>query len=166
MKSLGNIGDRIESTGQEFDPVVHEISVMRQIILERVHPFDLLRELVSNAAAKEVGATEILIKYTVDDAGHVFEVTYNPVTHAATWSGDLAGNLGDQPLTDIAVDWSTGDVYVSTDFGVFVRRGHTNWRPAANGLPPVTVFGLTINVGSRVLYAATHGRGAWSLSLQ
>jgi hypothetical protein len=98
--------------------------------------------------------------------GHVFEVTYNPVTHAATWSGDLAGNLGDQPLTDIAVDWSTGDVYVSTDFGVFVRRGHTNWRPAANGLPPVTVFGLTINVGSRVLYAATHGRGAWSLSLQ
>jgi hypothetical protein len=99
--------------------------------------------------------------------GHVFEVTYNPVTHAATWSGDLARNLDDQPLTGIAVDWSTGDAYVSTDFGVFVRRsGHMNWQPAANGLPPVTVFGLTINVASRVLYAATHGRGAWSLSLQ
>jgi hypothetical protein len=70
-------GDRIESTSQEFDPLVHEISVMRQIILERVHALDLLRELVSNAAAKEVGATEITIKYTVDDAGHVFEVKDN-----------------------------------------------------------------------------------------
>ena len=99
--------------------------------------------------------------------GHVFEVTYNPVTHTATWSGDLAGNLGDQPLTDIAVDWATGNVYVSTDFGVFVRKqpGNPNWQPAATGLPPVTVFGLTINVGSRVLYAATHGRSAWSLAL-
>ncbi len=99
--------------------------------------------------------------------GHVFEVTYNPVTHAATWSGDLAGNLGDQPLTDIAVDWQTGNVYVSTDFGVLVRRsGHANWQPAGNGLPPVAVYGLTMNVGSRVLFAATHGRSAWKLSLQ
>jgi len=94
MKSLGNIGDRIESTGQEFDPVVHEISVMRQIILERVHPFDLLRELVSNAAAKEVAATEILIKYTVDDAGHVFEVKDNGC--GMNYTGDkgiMAGRL-------------------------------------------------------------------------
>jgi hypothetical protein len=98
--------------------------------------------------------------------GHVFEVTYNPSTHSATWSADLAGNLGDQPLTGIAVDWQTGNVYVSTDFGVFVRTGATTWATAAAGLPPVTVFGITINVGSRVLYAATHGRSIWSLSLQ
>ncbi len=98
--------------------------------------------------------------------GHVFEVTYNPVTHAATWSGDLASNLGDQPLTDIAVDWQTGDVYISTDFGVFVRKfGNTTWDPAAGGLPPVAVYGLTIDVNARVLYAATHGRGAWRLTL-
>jgi len=69
--------DHIESTGQEFDPFVHEISIMRQIILERVHPLELPRELVSNSAAKEVGASEIRIKYTVDDAGHIFEVTDN-----------------------------------------------------------------------------------------
>jgi hypothetical protein len=99
--------------------------------------------------------------------GHVFEVTYNPVTHVATWSRDLAGNLGDQPVTDIAVDWNTGNVYVSTDFGVSVRRsGHMNWQPAGSGLPPVAVYGLTINVNSRVLYAATHGRSAWQLNLQ
>lgn len=98
--------------------------------------------------------------------GHVFEVTYNPATQSATWSGDLASNLGDQPLTGIAVDWQTGNVYVSTDFGVFVRKsGKSTWKPAATSLPPVTVFGLTINVNARILYAATHGRGAWRLQL-
>jgi hypothetical protein len=104
--------------------------------------------------------------------GHIFEVTYNPVTHVATWSGDLAGGdpstggLGDQPITGIAVDWNKGDVFVSTDFGVFVRKsGNTTWQPAARGLPPVAVFGLTIDLNARVLYAATHGRGAWRLDL-
>lgn len=72
-----NERDRIESSGEEFSPIVHEVSVMRQVILERVHPLDLLRELISNAAAKEVGATEIKIKYTVDDTGHIFEVVDN-----------------------------------------------------------------------------------------
>jgi hypothetical protein len=104
--------------------------------------------------------------------GHVFEVRYNPVTHKATWSGDLAGGdpstggLGDQPITGIAVDWNTGNIFVSTDFGVFERKsGSTTWQPAAAGLPPVIVFGLTIDVNARVLYAATHGRGAWRLTL-
>jgi hypothetical protein len=100
--------------------------------------------------------------------GHVFEVTYNPVTHSATWSNDLAGNLGDQPVTGIAVDWQTGNgnVFVSTDFGVFVRTGATTWAPAATGLPPVAVYGLTIDSAHGLLYAATHGRGAWRLGLQ
>jgi len=98
--------------------------------------------------------------------GHVFEVNYNPATQVAAWSSDLADGLGDQPVTGIAVDWATGDVYASTDFGVFVRKaGTTTWQPAGTGLPSVSVFGLTIDVGSRVLYAATHGRSAWRLSL-
>jgi hypothetical protein len=98
--------------------------------------------------------------------GHVFEVTYNPATHAATWSGDLAANLGDQPVRAIAVDWKTGDIYASTDFNVFVRKsGTATWATAASGLPKVATYGLTLDVGSRVLYAATHGRSAYRLTL-
>jgi hypothetical protein len=98
--------------------------------------------------------------------GHIFEVTYDPETHTADWSDDLATNLGDQPITDIAVDWSNGNVFVSTDFGVSVRvSGDTDWQEAGTGLPEVAVYGLTMNVDSRVLYAATHGRSAWSLGL-
>jgi hypothetical protein len=103
---------------------------------------------------------------TATATGHVFEVTYNPVAHTATWSSDLSNNLGDQPITDIAVDWHTGDVYVSTDFGVFVRlNGNTTWQPAGGSLPPVAVYGLTLDLNGRILYAATHGRGAWRLEV-
>jgi len=43
--------------------------------------------------------------------------------------------------------------------------GATSWKPAAGSLPPVAVYGLTLDSNARVLYAATHGRGAWKLDL-
>ena len=97
--------------------------------------------------------------------GHVFEVMYNAVSHTATWT-NLDNNLGDQPITGIALDANTGDLFVSTDFGVnMLRKGDSQWAPAAGSLPPVAVYGLTIDSNARVLYAATHGRGAWALDL-
>jgi hypothetical protein len=95
--------------------------------------------------------------------GHVFEVTYDPSGHKATWT-DRSYDVGDQPVTDIALDSQTGNLFVSTDFGVNMLAG-THWVPAASGLPPVAVYGLTIDSAHRVLYAATHGRGAWRLGL-
>ena len=98
--------------------------------------------------------------------GKVFEVTYNPTTHTATWT-NRDYNLGDQPITDIALDAHSGDLFVSTDFGVnTLRAGATQWVPAAGSLPPVAVYGLTIDSKARMLYAATHGRGAWRLDLR
>ena len=96
--------------------------------------------------------------------GHVFDVTYNPVAHTATWT-NIDHNLGDEPITDIALD-TNGDLYASTDFGVDVLpNGTTTWVPASTGLPTVAVYGLTIDRAGRVLYAATHGRSAWMLNL-
>jgi len=104
--------------------------------------------------------------YNPTQPGHVFEVVYDPTTHTATWT-PFDNNLGDQPITGIAVDWVTADLYVSTDFGVnILKAGTGTWVPAGGGLPPVAVYGLTIDLNARVLYAATHGRGAWRLSLQ
>jgi hypothetical protein len=102
--------------------------------------------------------------YNPDAPGHVFDVTYHPGTHDATWT-DISHNLGDQPITDIALD-TNGDLYASTDFGVDVLpNGTTTWVPASTGLPTVAVYGLTIDRAGRVLYAATHGRSAWMLNL-
>jgi transposase-like protein len=96
--------------------------------------------------------------------GHVFDVHYNPGTHTATWK-DISYDLGDQPITDVALD-TNGDLYASTDFGVDVlSKGTTAWVPASTGLPSVAVYGLTIDRANRVLLAATHGRSAWRLAL-
>jgi hypothetical protein len=103
--------------------------------------------------------------YTPTTPGHVFEVVVDPNTNAATWT-DLSHNLGDQPITGIARDDNTGDLFVSTDFGVaMLPHGTTTWVPAAGSFPPVATYGLTIDSAARVLYAATHGRGAWKLDL-
>ena len=96
--------------------------------------------------------------------GHVFDVLYDPGTHTATWK-NIDYDLGDQPITGVALD-TNGDLYASTDFGVDVlAKGTTAWVPASTGLPPVAVYGLTIDRAHRVLFAATHGRSAWQLAL-
>ena len=98
-------------------------------------------------------------------AGHVFDVTYAPASHDATFK-DLSGNLGDEPITDVVLDDSTGDLYASTDFGVLrLAKGKTTWQQAAGGLPVTSVFGLTVVPEKHVLYAATHGRGVWRIKL-
>ncbi len=103
--------------------------------------------------------------YTPTTPGHVFDVRYHPGSGTATWT-DLSFNLGDMPVTGIALDSVTGTLYVATDFGVAsLGSGSHEWRTAAPGLPFVAVYGISIDSGARVLYSATHGRGIWSLDL-
>jgi len=99
--------------------------------------------------------------------GHVFEVLYNGSTDA-TWTrlDGGAGGLADLPVTDLVRDDVTGDLYAASDFGVMrLPNATTSWLLGGAGLPQVEVAGLTIVPGSRVLYAATHGRSAWMLKL-
>jgi hypothetical protein len=74
---MPKLGDFIESKGKDVDLIIQEVALMKQLIKERSHPLSLLRELISNSGAKEVEATEIRIKYTVDEEGHIFEVIDN-----------------------------------------------------------------------------------------
>jgi hypothetical protein len=97
--------------------------------------------------------------------GHAFAVTVAG-DGAATWT-DLSHNLGDQPVTDLVRDDVTGDLYAATDFGVLRLPGSTTaWVKAAAGMPNVEVTGLTVVPGKRILYAASHGLGAWRLGLK
>ena len=100
--------------------------------------------------------------------GHVFSVTYDPIGGTASWTNlDGSGPTAfpDFPATDIVHD-SNGDLYVSNDWGVLRRaNGSSDWVVAGTGLPQVEVAGLTIVPSARKLYAATHGRSAWLLSL-
>jgi hypothetical protein len=64
-------------------------------------------------------------------------------------------------------DDATGDLYISSDFGVSrLVPSEKSWRPAAPGMPNVEVASLTVVPRARKLYAATHGLGAWLLKLE
>jgi hypothetical protein len=103
--------------------------------------------------------------YTPTTPGHVFDVRYHRESGTATWT-DISANLGDQPILGAALDPQTGNLYVSTDYGVAVRlHGATNFIAAGSGLPPVAVYQLVIDPNSRSLYATTHGRGIYRLDL-
>jgi hypothetical protein len=103
---------------------------------------------------------------TPETPGHVFEVALD-AAGLSTWT-DLSADLGDQPVTDLVRDDVTGDLYAGTDFGVLrlsPEADKQTWVPAAPGMPNVEVPGLTIAPGARLLYAASHGLGAWRLQL-
>jgi len=111
--------------------------------------------------------------FTPATPGHVFSVTYDPTANGgagdATWvSLDGSGPTAfpDFPATSIAYDTNTGDFYVSNDWGVLrLPSGSPDWAVAGTGLPMVEIAGLTIVPSARKLYAATHGRSAWQLTL-
>jgi len=89
--------------------------------------------------------------YTPTTPGHVFEVVFNPTSGTAAWT-NISYDLGDQPITSVAFDPDTGDIFAATDFGVVMLPcGTTDWRPAAHNLPPVAVYGLTMDSDARVL---------------
>jgi hypothetical protein len=96
--------------------------------------------------------------------GHVFEVTWGG-SGPAVWV-DRSYNLPDFPITAVVRDDVTGDLYAASDFGVMkLANAATSWAVAGAGLPMVEVAGLTIVPSARILYAATHGRSAWSFQL-
>lgn len=101
--------------------------------------------------------------------GHIFSVNYNPGNGTATWNNIDGAGVGtmfpDFPATAVVADLN-GDVYAANDWGVLrLPNGAVNWEVAGTGLPQVEVSGLTIAPGARKLFAATHGRSAWQLTL-
>jgi hypothetical protein len=101
--------------------------------------------------------------YTPGQPGHVFEVWYHPLTHNATWK-NLTYDFGDQPATDVELIQATGDLYVSTDFGVLeLPFGQQHWFNSGTNLPTAPVYGLRQIPNSGWLFASTHGRGVYRL---
>jgi hypothetical protein len=97
--------------------------------------------------------------------GHVFDVSWNGTT--ATWTSLDGTNFPNLPATAVVRDDPTGDLYVASDFGVMrLASSSTTWTVAGSGLPMVEVPGLVIDTSAGLLYAATHGRSGWVLSLR
>jgi hypothetical protein len=79
----------------------------------------------------------------------------------ATWS-DVSGNLPDVPVNDVLFVGTK--IVVATDLGVVVSTdGGVHWSRLASNLPFTSVLDIHAGPDSRV-YAATHGRGIWSIA--
>jgi hypothetical protein len=106
--------------------------------------------------------------YSTFGGNHVWKST----DAGASWTGiDGAGDTGipDVPVHTIVVDPSNGQVlYVGTDIGVFVSlNGGSTWARENTGFANTVVESLSISsFGSNLaLFAFTHGRGAWRVTL-
>lgn len=81
----------------------------------------------------------------------------------ANWTS-IAGDLPQAPVNDIVIVGST--LFVATDVGVFLSaNGGANWLAAGADLPNVPVTDLEYRAASNSLYAATFGRGIYTLQL-
>ncbi|MDD5466869.1 MAG: ATP-binding protein [Anaerolineales bacterium] len=88
------LGDFITPKPEHVDPFMHEVGVMKQLILERTHQLELLRELISNSGAVEVRSKNIWITYFVHPQyGHVFEVRDDGCGMNFTNSSEFPGRL-------------------------------------------------------------------------
>ncbi len=83
-----------------------------------------------------------------------------------TWE-DISSNLPEIPVNELVVDpQDTGYLYLATDAGVYYSENNgAEWQPAGSGMPVLVVNDLRLHNPSRKLFAATYGRGIYSLDL-
>lgn len=160
------------STGRVFISKNADADPAASVAFTRIDNPETPNRYISEIAVDPANPNHAWIVYNGFNAtagsipGHAFEVTFNPITETATWV-NRDYDLGDLPLTSVALDSNTGDVYAATDYGVILlAHGSATWTLAAPGMPNVEVPSLTLVPGARKLYAATHGLGAWLLNLQ
>lgn len=106
--------------------------------------------------------------YSTFGGTHVWKTT-DGGAHWTGIDGTGAGAFPDLPANSVVVDPVTGYIYVATDMGVFVTTdGGASWAPELTGFPDTVIDALVMHVDptGRTLYAFTHGRGAWRVSLQ
>ncbi|HTK43875.1 MAG TPA: sialidase family protein [Patescibacteria group bacterium] len=92
--------------------------------------------------------------------GHVFKST----DHGATWT-NISGNIPDVPLNSIK-KLSSGALVVGSDLAVlYSADGGAHWSRLGANLPVTVAIDVEVGPLGNSLYAATHGRGIWRISL-
>jgi hypothetical protein len=139
---------------------------------------------IDNAAGGPLGLVGPITSIAVDPAdttGNSIYITlggigdYRHVWHfdGTAWaqrSGPSAGNMSsliDVQHNAVATDPANpGTVYVGADIGIWrSTNGGTAWAPLSDGLPDAAVLDVDLHGPSRLLRAATYGRGVFEYDL-
>lgn len=88
-------------------------------------------------------------------------------TNGGTNWQNKSGNLPNVPFNCIIFDTLTNYLIAGSDIGVFYTDAdNIDWKAYGIGMPAVYVLDLKVRQSSRRLYAGTHGRGVFSVSLE
>ncbi|HHH54909.1 MAG TPA: PKD domain-containing protein, partial [Bacteroidetes bacterium] len=103
--------------------------------------------------------------------GYDSKVVYQSTNGGNTWS-NISSGLPDIPANTIVQNiqnHNKTELYIGTDFGVYLKLGSSNWTLFNSNLPKVVVNDLEIyydaTPGYSKLRAATYGRGLWESDL-
>ena len=143
------------TAGQIFKIAGSTVTTISQAPLPTMYVWDI--------AALPGKTNEIVIVMSGFGVPHVWRAVV-PATGPATWT-DISSNLPDIPVNALVIDSvNPATFYVGTDIGVF-RTLNTGgaWSLYSNGLPNCAIYDLKLHQPSRVLRAATHGRGLWEI---
>lgn len=122
--------------------------------------------LLSDLAVEDATAGTLYAAQMYVGVPHVYHFNGTQWTAAMP----LASPGIDSPASAVVVDPADPSmVYVGTDVGVWQLRktGTATWNAAifSSGLPEAAVLDLAIHAPTRLLRAATHGRGVWEVDL-
>ena len=101
---------------------------------------------------------------------HVWRGAVTAAGTSAAWtdiSGTGSNHVPDIPVNALCIDpVQANTYYVGTDIGVFrTSDAGANWYQFSDGLPNVAIYDLQLHSATRLLRAATHGRGMWERKL-
>ncbi len=91
---------------------------------------------------------------------------YRSTNNGSSWT-DISKGLPNSPVNDLVIDPTyTSTLYAAMDVGVYYSTNSgSTWTTLINGLPNSAVLALRMYKPTRTLWAATHGRGVWNISV-
>ena len=137
---------------------------------------DSWKDITSSLPVNNASITYIAVKNDdpktvwVTMGGYNSDGVYKTENAGISWE-NISNGLPDIPIDCIVQNKLKADtvqLYAGTDFGVYVKQGHSLWTRYSESLPNVIVDEMEIrydDAGSGILYGATFGRGLWSAQL-
>jgi len=126
----------------------------------------LTLKTLTSIAVDPIDSATAYVTYSgfLDSAAKPTQHVFQTSDGGAKWT-DISGNLPDLPVNSLAVDPDLPEtLYIGTDAGVMVTtNGGTSWSTLGNGMPKVVVEAVLLHRPTRILRAATHGRGVWDI---
>jgi photosystem II stability/assembly factor-like uncharacterized protein len=107
------------------------------------------------------------IAYVTFSGYNAGQKVYKTCDAGLTWI-NISGSLPNLPANAIVHERKYNNpLYVGTDAGVYyINDDLSDWVPYKFGLPNVIVDQVAIHYGTRVIRAATYGRGVWQAPLR